>query len=485
MRRRLAAFLTVCCSLLVSPVARGAAPVPQSWIAVSDIHFSPYVDSKLTERLASAPPERWRAIFATAEPMAFSNFGSDTNYALLESTLDAMKTRVRAPQIVVITGDFLAHNFRQTFDAAVKDRSDAAYAAFVDKTIAFLALEFRATFPGASILPVVGNNDDYCGDYASAPRSYFFLHMAQAFAPNVRTNDKAGFVAQFVTGGYYTVPLPAGGATGIVLDDVFWSWRYNNVCGDRNADPGKDELDWLQSTLAKSNGPTWVFAHIPPGIDAFATLRSAVLPEAPVVPMLDPKYNDPFVALLAAPSAHVVMSLAGHTHMNAYRIVGAPSRAISGLLMLPAVSPVFSNNPAFTVLDVDANTANLLDQRVFVLDDLPLLAKDARRAAKWRLEYDFNAAYGTHGIDGSTLGALQQAMFFNDALRKRFAQYYDGESGRATISESQWRSYWCANVAMTATDYRACAMPQVQASLPPHPPAPATPAPSPAPTSTQ
>ncbi|MGA7571791.1 MAG: hypothetical protein WCA80_13385, partial [Candidatus Aquilonibacter sp.] len=48
-----------------------------------------------------------------------------------------------------------------------------------------------------------------------------------------------------------------------------------------------------------------------------------------------------------------------------------------------------------------------------------------------------------------------------------------------------WRSYWCANVALTVTEYTACAMPHVEHDLPPHPsptPAPtATPSPVPSP----
>ena len=446
---------------------------------MSDIHFSPYVDAKITDRLAAAPPERWRAILATAGPIPFSNFGSDTNYPLLESALDAMKSQVSSPAVVIVAGDFLAHNFRAPFDAAVRDHSDDAYHAFVDKTMAFLALEFRETFPYARILPVVGNNDGYCGDYASTPRSFFFQHMAQAFAHNVGAADQAAFVTQFTTGGYYTVALPAGGATAVVLNDVFWSWRYTNTCGDRASDPGSDELAWLSKTLAAPSGPTWVLTHIPPGVDVNATLRSAVLPETPIVMMLNPKYNDPYVSLLAAPSSRVAMALAGHTHMNAFRVVGAPSRAIAGMLLAPSISPVYSNNPTFSILDVDPATANVINDHVYVLDELPALAKDPHRPMRWRREYDFNSAYNMHGIDAASLNRLQQGMFAEGHQRRLYTRFFDGESGRATIGESQFRSYWCGNLAMTATDYRACAVPQVQASLPPHPPAPPTPTPAP------
>jgi hypothetical protein len=470
MDRRLAAILTAFCLLLVPPSAHAAPAAAQQWIGASDIHFSPYIDVKLTERLAAAPPERWRAIFASAGPQVIAPYGSDTNYALLESTLDAMKSHVPSPRAVIVTGDFLAHNFRAQFDASVKSHDDDSYHAFVDKTIAFLALEFRAAFPKAQIIPVVGNDDGYCGDYASTPRSFFFLHMAQAFAPSIGATDQGAFTGQFTTGGYYTVQLPAGSARAVVLNDVFWSWRYANTCGEKTADPGGDELTWLRTTLASATTPTWVLAHIPPGIDVYATLRIAVQADAPIVTMLNPTFNDAFVSLLATPSSRVAMALAGHTHMNSYRVIGAPGHDMTSMLVLPSVSPIFGNNPGFSVLDVDPDTANVLDDHVFVLDH-----------EHWRREYDFDGAYGVRSINATTLDHLHRGMFADDRLRHRYTRYFDGESGRATIADPSWRAYWCGNVSMTVTEYRACAVPQVQTSLPPHPPAPPPPTPSPSP----
>jgi hypothetical protein len=482
MERRLAAILTALCLLLVPSLARSAAPPPsQQWLVVSDIHFAPYGDARLTERLASAPPERWRAIFASAGVMPYSNYGSDTNYALLESALDGMKSQVGDPRVVIVTGDFLAHGFRAPFDAAVKDHSDEAYQAFVDKTIAFLAQEFRAAFPRAQIVPVVGNNDGYCGDYQSTPRSFFLLHMAQAFAPAVSAADPASFVGQFIAGGYYTVALPAAGARAVVVNDVFWSARYANTCGDRSSDPGGDELNWLRATLEKSSGPTWILSHVPPGVDVYSTLQATTTADAPVTMLLNPRFNDPYVELLAAPESQVVIGLAGHLHMNSFRVVGAPGRGAMPMLVVPSVSPIYSNNPGFSILDVDPANAAVLDDHVFVLEDLAVLAKDGHRAAHWKREYDFDGAFGAHGVTGATLDRVQQAMFGDDRLRRRFSAYYDGESGRASIGDAAWRPYWCGNVAMTATDYRACAMPQVQTSLPPHPSPPPTPVPTPTP----
>ena len=73
--------------------------------------------------------------------------------------------------------------------------------------MAFLAWELQAAFPRARLLPVIGNNDGYCGDYQSTPHDAFLAHMAAAWAASVGAPDPNAFIAQFSTGGYYSVPL--------------------------------------------------------------------------------------------------------------------------------------------------------------------------------------------------------------------------------------------------------------------------------------
>ena len=207
----------------------------QPWIVLSDLHFDPFTQPHIVDRLAAAPPDRWRAIFEAADVGGPSARGNDTNDALLELTLDGARSAVPDPRVVVIAGDLLAHDFRAKFARTAKVHDDAAYDAFVDKSVAFLAWELAAAFPRARLLPVIGNNDSYCGDYQSTPHDAFLAHMAAAWAASVGASDPNAFIAQFSTGGYYSVPLPVDHAQAIVLNDVFWSAKYRNACGDPKA----------------------------------------------------------------------------------------------------------------------------------------------------------------------------------------------------------------------------------------------------------
>ena len=85
----------------------------------------------------------------------------------------------------------MGHKFPQQFAQYVPGAPAGVYDAFVDKTIAFLAAEFNATFPRAQFLITVGNNDGYCGNYMSTPGSPFLAHMAAAWEPLVNRNGSA------------------------------------------------------------------------------------------------------------------------------------------------------------------------------------------------------------------------------------------------------------------------------------------------------
>lgn len=475
------AFVLLACLLLVSGTQRAAAAT-QQWLVVSDVHFDPFADPRIVERLASAPAARWRAIFSSEGPQPYANYGSDTNFALLESALEGMRNQVSDPPVVIISGDFLAHKFRDKFDRLVRDHDDAHYASFVDNTIRFLAGEFRTAFPRARLLPVIGNNDSSCGDYQGAPSSAFLASMASSWGGSVGAPDPNAFAAQFATGGYYTVPLPAGNAQAVVVNDIFWSAEYHNTCGQATSDPAADEAAWLTKTLhGLGSSNVWIIAHVPPGIDTYSTLHD---PNGTPVSFLAPHYNDVFVnALLEAP--HTMMAITGHVHMDSFRVIGPdPSRPAVPMLVVPSISPVFASNPSFTLLRVDDTNASVEDAQVFVLDDLSALAKNGKFPANWRREYDFDSVFGHGTIDAAHLANVEDQILSDDRVRRRFEEFYDGSSGRSPIPDAQWHAYWCANVALSATAYSACASPQIEHELGPHPSAPPTPVPSASPAAT-
>jgi sphingomyelin phosphodiesterase acid-like 3 len=150
-------------------------------------------DPKLVDRLSSAEPKEWPGIFESSDNNTPARYGADSNWALLHSALRQTKQTLPNPAFVVLPGDFLAHNFRREFDTAAADHSDAAYRLVVRETIQFLALQLEQTFPDTPILPALGNNDSYCGNYQLQPQGPFLADKLPILRALVATLVSLGF----------------------------------------------------------------------------------------------------------------------------------------------------------------------------------------------------------------------------------------------------------------------------------------------------
>jgi hypothetical protein len=62
---------------------------------------------------------------------------------------------------------------------------------------------------------------------------------------------------------------------------------------------------------------------------------------------------------------------------------------------------------------------------------------------------------GLSAVTGSDLRALQARLAADPALRRRFADLYEGDAP-PEINEQNWRAYWCAASALSASAFAAC-----------------------------
>ena len=134
-----------------------------------------------------------------------------------------------------------------------------AYRDFTTKVIRFLAAEFRNRYPRTPILPALGNNDSYCGDYRITPDGPFASMFAAVWEPLLgldQAHEGEAFRATFQRGGYYTIRLrqPAGHRV-VVLNSVVFSQNYDNACGSSTHTPALDQLHWLAGTLEAPRRP--------------------------------------------------------------------------------------------------------------------------------------------------------------------------------------------------------------------------------------
>jgi hypothetical protein len=381
--------------------ARAATP-PAPWVAVSDIHLAP------NDRDPNPSP-----------------YGSDTDPVLFRSLLAELHLRDPDPPVVIIAGDFLAHEF---------NRRNAA------GTMAHIAARFNALYPHAQFLITLGNNDSPCGDYAAPIGGPFLAATAKAWAPLVdRRGAAPNFAKTFAHDGSYVATLPIPGLRAVAINDVSFSLRTNDSCA-AGINPRSNSLGDLTRSLhqAPPGSHTWLLLHIPPGIDAYST--SYLAHRLAVIPFMRPNVRAALDAAIADPYNDISLVVAGHTHKFAYRISSGAHPV--PMLLVPSVSPIFSNAPSFLELGVGPRGT------------IGTVREISYRSGAWQPLGDL-AALGVRAFDAPQLLALQARLAQSRSDREQFARLYSG-GAPPEITESNWRTYWCSATAFSASAFQRC-----------------------------
>lgn len=470
-----AASIFVLLSLLLGSRAL-AAPAAHAQsvrvLLVSDIHFEPFWDPDKAGKLAAAPVDDWAAIFSSPDsPDRQQRFtalqqqchvrGEDTSYTLLRSSLAAMRSHAARPIFIAISGDLVAHNFTCKFGAAFPDASAAAYREFVEKTIQFVLLELRSTFPRTPVFPALGNNDTACGDYAIDAGSPFLRALAPSMTADVHGPLRKAALNSFAAQGDYSAALPAPFSKKrlLVLDNLFESANYHTCAGKPNLQIGREQVAWLQGQLEaarRKHESVWVVGHIPPGIDPYSTARKVhnlCSGQSPVEFLSSNALGD----TLADFSDVVKLAVFAHTHMDELRLLrsapagsGAPALAVK---LVPSISPVDGNHPSFVVAQVVPASAALKDYQVIAASN------NTGIGTHWAVEYDFGQEYNEAWFTAASVANLIEGFSTDRSASTRASQsYINNYFVGAHIPELKlfWPQYVCALTDTGAAVYRSC-----------------------------
>ena len=449
-RRLRQIFAAAAFGLLLSLHPAAAAEM----LMLSDLHFNPTANRTLVDRLALAEPEQWAAILA-ADTGRLSGYGEDSNWKLLASALDAAAATPK-PDLVLVTGDFLVHDFRRKFDAAATDHSDAAFRAFALKTMRFLALQLAARFPHTPILPALGNNDAGCGDYALQPGGAFLADTTTTIARMIGPSAGRSIDRSWRALGNYEIanPIVPNGRIAIVNTN-FFSPHYKNSCGSAaDGNPAAATFTWLRRVLGEAEAAhrkVWLAYHIPPGADAFATIPDT----CPITParMFAPAYAREFHRLMLRFRNTVSASFAGHVHMDGFRLLREDGKAFGFVMMNPAISPIFGQNPAFRRATITTGGA-IADQSVYYLANLS--DAQAGAAPRWSLEMNFAAAWNLPRFDAPHLEDLYRRIGTDAMAQARWFGAYAVQSAKAAIKPANEALYRCIAGSDRAGDVARC-----------------------------
>ncbi|MGA7255689.1 MAG: hypothetical protein WCF17_04850 [Terracidiphilus sp.] len=486
-RKRRFPFALVCIAVLLACGAHARAqqrPPEVQALLVSDVHFEPFWDPGKAAKLAASPVSGWRSILESPlspdRQQQFSDLekschvrGDDTSFPLFESALQAMRTRGGAARFVTVSGDLIAHDLDCKYKSLFPEATPQDRRAFVEKTIAFVAGELDRVASPAPVYVALGNNDSDCGDYRSDQDGLFLADIGPLLLRGVSKREGAEVMESFKKGGYYSVILPAPlePTRLVVLNDVLLSPWHQNCAGKPDPAAGDAELDWLARQLARARAAgenVWVMGHIPPGVDAYATLARPG-PRCNGKPPAMFLATDKLAQELTRAGDEIRLAIFAHAHTDEFKLLQAelanaapgaakPSgpQAIGSAVaikMVPSISPINGNNPAFIVAQVDPSTARLDDYRVYA-------AKNPAGAGAWPELYDFDRAFNQKSFSPGAVESVLAEFSADPGAKSAASRDYvkDFLTGRPDmLLLLVWPQYVCTLSQATASAYSACA----------------------------
>ena len=413
----------------------------------SDVHFQPFIapaaptaatlaaNAALVTQLDAADTSQWPAIFlGTANTLNFplSASGADTNYTLMALALESIRQNLGASPAVLFTGDFLGHSLYQLYLEYSVNKTDADAAAFVDKTLTFVLQQIRAAVGAIPVYFALGNCDSYTGH---GPDNTFLSSNAQSLyslALNGAGNQQ-DVIGSITRGGYYAVE-PAGMNLMIIALNTIALSPLVPVDSTMIA----AQFAWFDDKLAEASTTgkkVWLLMHAPPGADEGTTgeLGNDNGQIATATMMWVSANQTKFLGIIQKYPGVIAMSLAGHTHMDEFRLMSTGNT----LAITAGISPVFGNNPAYKIFSMDRLSLAPTD---YCAVNCNLLATPSQ----FNNFYTFSQAYGLKGPLALSMARLFPTLRAQTGAQKQYHEaFHSGDIASNPITTTNWPVYWC------------------------------------------
>lgn len=442
-----------------------------SIVAFSDLHFNPFYDPSLFQQLVTKDTSEWEDVFKSSHIKTPSAWGQDisnppllkdANYPLFSLALSSIRQNLGSAPLVIFTGDLLGHGFSQQFylhnNGVPTPGTPAGVAemkAFTNKTLAFVMGQIRAYVGNLPVMFAVGNSDSYSGygpnlDDTFNQDNSFLVDNAELFYTKFLNGitDHQAFLSTFTSGGYYAAGIPGTNLMVVSLNTILCTTLFYPVQGSGgSAAAVTTELDWLDAQLASAKvagKKVLLLMHASPGVDITTTLSKLGSSNRPITTatmMWWPDYQSRFLAILANYPGMVSLTLAGHTHMDDYRVLNA----VDTLEIMPAIASFSGNNPAYKIFTVYRDTFKPVDYTSLNYDL-------ATNPPQFNNYYTFSTAFSLQGMLDASLVQLTPQLVTNTAKQALYrGYYYSGHNTAVSVADTQinpitnenWPFFWC------------------------------------------
>lgn len=298
------------------------------------------------------------------ETQSFPEIGrQDSNLHLITSALQDAHHHCPAPMFILCPGDVLAH-FNQRVHPFSPDSG---------KEQSKVAGLFKAEFPNVPVLMVLGNDDSGADDQVQSPGflGAFSNAWYSSIFNGVPEANRRRFSRDLLTAGYYVSELP-----GLPNYRVLGLNTAHFDALSHDHSKAQAQIDWLLGEIRDARHAhkrLWLLFHIPPGMDPYRKVRYWVS-----------AFQGKFLEAVSTNTDVVAAMFCGHTHRDEFRLIYRQNSPASFIHIAPAVSPIYTDYPAYQVFQVNTNSGQILDYTTYYLS----------KKFEWEKEYSFYGQYG-------------------------------------------------------------------------------------------
>jgi sphingomyelin phosphodiesterase acid-like 3 len=155
-------------------------------------------------------------------------------------------------------------------------------------------------------------------------------------------------------------------------------------------------------------------------------------------------------------SKTVQVVFAGHTHMDDFRIIGTNGTPLVLNKLVPSISPIFRNNPAFQVYRFDRRTGAISTYQTYYLANLSTAKGPTRlEELQWLPEYEFRSAYCQESLDISAVRSIARDLQTNTSIQNIYMRFYSASAPPA-FDKVMLPAYSCAILHATLDEFEKC-----------------------------
>ncbi|KAM6172734.1 acid sphingomyelinase-like phosphodiesterase 3b [Erethizon dorsatum] len=378
-----------------------ASAEPGKFWHISDLHLDP--NYTVSQDPSQVCPSAGSQLVYNAGP--WGDYLCDSPWALINSSIHAMKEIEPKPDFILWTGDDTPH---------VPDEKLGEAA--VLEIVGHLTSLIREVFPDTKVYAAMGNHDFHPKSQFPANTNNIYHQVAELWRPWLSNES----VALFKEGAFYSETLPDPRSAGrIVVLNTNLYYSNNQLTADM-ADPSQ-QFQWLDGVLtnaSQAGEKVYIIGHVPPGF--FEKTQNKA--------WFRNSFNKEYLKVVQKHHSVIAGQFFGHQHTDSFRMfydaAGAP---ISVMFLAPGVTPWKttlvgvvngSNNPGIRLFEYDRATLGLQDMMTYFMN---LSQANAQNNPRWELEYRLTEAYG---VPDASVHSMQVAATGIASDQDKLQRYY-------------------------------------------------------------